>query len=587
MMKQFLTAFLGSMAALWVTIILSSLLSIIMMVVMIIGLESSTPIIDIKDKSILHIDLDGTITERSQPIQLIEQIYRENETNIPLNQLLKAINNASTDKRIEGIFLDCNGLNSGLASATAIVDALNKFKESGKWIIAYGDNYEQTDYYLACTADSLLLNPVGLIDIHGVGATTMFYKGLLDKLGIEMQIVKVGTFKSAVEPFMLTGMSEANRLQQEVYLNNIWGYMSDKIATMRGVHKDIVNQWADSLIATQDPQKFISKNIIDGLCYRHEIDSLLSEFTTIEADELRLISPMDYCAAIEEDEANDSDNNIAVLYAEGDIVDSGDGGIVGNEMAPLIIELANDEDIDALVLRVNSPGGSAFASEQIWEALQQFKSKGKKFYVSMGDYAASGGYYISCGADCIYAEPLTLTGSIGIFGMIPSMRELMKEHLGVTLETVATNPNAMMSIYEPMTPIQRNSMQAMVNRGYETFVSRCAEGREMPIDSIKTIAEGRVWDGLEALKLNLVDKLGGLDMAVADIASELGYEDYNIVEYPNTQLDWIEELFGFKSHIKSSILKDELGEIYPYVVEGEKLLNANPLQCRMQSVVLN
>ncbi len=585
MMKQFLTAFLGSMAALWLTIILSSILSLVMFVAMMVGLGSSTSVVEIKDKSILHIDLSGNITERTQPVHFKQLIYNQGEDQIPLNDLLKAIKNAATDDRIEGIYLDCNGVNSGLASASALVDALNKFKESGKWIIAYGDNYAQTDYFLACTADSILLNPVGMVDIHGVAATTLFYKGLLDKLGVEMQIIKVGTFKSAVEPYMLTEMSEANRLQQEVYLNNIWGYMCDQISTMRGVQKSDINQWADCIVATESPKDLIAKQIIDGICYRHEVDSLLAQYTETDVDDLKLLSPSDYCSGLKE--KNNSDNNIAVLYAEGGIADSGDDGIIGEDMTPLIIELANDDDIDAMVLRVNSPGGSAFASEQIWEALEQFKNKGKKLYVSMGDYAASGGYYISCGADRIYAEPLTLTGSIGIFGMIPCVKGLLTNHLGVNIDMVATNPNSLISLFEPMTPIQRNSMQRSIDRGYETFTGRCAAGRNMPIDSIKAIAEGRVWDGMEALKLNLVDKLGGLDMAISDLASDLGYEDYNIIEYPNTESEWIKEILNIKTQVKNTVLQEELGDFYPYIVDGKKLLNVEPIQCRMQPVVLN
>lgn len=583
-MKQFFTAFLGSMAALWVTIILSSILSIVMTIVMFAGLGSMSPSVDVKEHTVLHIDLSGTLTERTQPTKLMDQIYDDDTENIPLNDLLKAIKNAATDSHIDGIYLDCNGVSTGLASANAVVNALNEFKKSGKWIVAYSDNYSQADYFLACTADSILLNPVGFVDIHGISATTLFFKDLLDKIGVEMQIIKVGTFKSAVEPFMLSEMSDANRLQQEVYLNNIWEYMSSQISEMRGVEKAEINQWADSMISTQDPQSYISRKVVDGLCYRHSVDSLLSQYTGREIDKLRFITPVDYCASLKD--KNSSDNNIAILYAEGDIVDSGDEGIIGEEMAPLILELSNDDDIDAMVLRVNSGGGSAFASEQIWEALEQFKAKGKKVYVSMGDYAASGGYYISCGADRIYAEPLTLTGSIGIFGMIPCTQGLMKNHLGINLGTVATNQNSQISILEPMTPAQRNSMQSMINRGYETFVGRCAGGRNMPVDSIKAIAEGRVWDGMEALKLNLVDRLGGLDMAIADLAEDLGYEDYNIVEYPDVKADWIDELLGLKTQIKERALKEEFGNMLPYYIEGKQLLKSEPIQCRMQPVVL-
>lgn len=583
MLKNFFSAFLGSMAALWLTIILSGILSVVMMVVMMAGMSNMSPSVNVRDKSILYLDLSGSITERRVPASLIDEIYNQGQQSLSLDEVLRAIRRAADDKKIEGIYINCNGAASGLATADAIVNALRKFRESGKWVIAYGDNISQGNYYMAAAADSLYVNPAGSVDIHGIAATTLFYKNLLDKLGIEMQVIKVGTFKSAVEPFMLTEMSEANRLQQETYINNIWGYMSGRIAAMRGVSEAEVNNWADNLIMTQSPDTYTSRHIVDGLRYRHEVEETLAGLTDTEVDKLRLVTPSEYCIATSSHASGG--HKIAVLYAEGDIVDTGRDGIVGDRMVPLILSLSEDDDLDGMVLRVNSGGGSAFASEQIWEALEQFKASGKKLYVSMGDYAASGGYYISCGADRIYAEPVTLTGSIGIFGLIPNAEGLLGNHLGVTSGTVSSNENAaFMSIIRPMTPMQRQAMQGYVDRGYETFVGRCAKGRDMSVDSIKAIAEGRVWDGMEALRLNLVDQLGGIDMAITDMGEDLGGGKITIEEYPEIKPDWWNEIVGIGAEVSARRMRAELGILYPYYLESRHILEMNPVQCRMQPV---
>lgn len=304
---------------------------------------------------------------------------------------------------------------------------------------------------------------------------------------------------------------------------------------------------------------------------------------TGKKDRLGLVSVSKYVQSIKPEKAS---NNIAVLYAVGDIVDSGNEGIVGDKMSPLILDLAKDDDVDALVLRVNSGGGSAFASEQIWEALEQFKSTGKKFYVSMGDVAASGGYYISCGADKIYCQPVTITGSIGIFGLIPSIKGLLTDKLGVNVATVATNPEANIGIVDPMTPVQRAAMQSMINRGYETFVGRCAAGRDMPVDSIKAIAEGRVWDGQAALRIGLVDELGDLDRCIADLAADCGYDRYKVSEYPEPRGEWWEELLLSSEGVKERIVKAELGEAYPYYQAIRKVQRLEHVQCRMEEIVI-
>ncbi|MCM1517448.1 MAG: signal peptide peptidase SppA [Pseudoflavonifractor sp.] len=586
MLKNFFSAFLGSMAALWLTIILGSILSAVMMIVMMAGVSNMSQSVNLRDKSILYLDLSGSITERRTPVRLIDEIYNQGSASMPLDEVLRAIRRAADDSKIKGIYIDCNGAASGLATADAIVNALRKFRESGKWIVAYGDNISQGNYYIAATADSLYVNPAGSVDIHGIAAMTLFYKNLLDKLGIEMQVIKVGTFKSAVEPFMLTEMSEANRLQQETYINNIWGYMSGRIAAMRGVSEAEVNNWADNLIMTQSPDTYAARHIVDGLKYRHEVEETLAGLTDTEVDKLRLVTPSEYCSAT--NTRSSGGHKIAVLYAEGDIVDTGSDGIVGERMVPLILLLSEDDELEGMVLRVNSGGGSAFASEQIWEALEQFKDSGKKLYVSMGDYAASGGYYISCGADRIYAEPVTLTGSIGIFGLIPNAEGLLSDHLGVTSGTVSSNENAaFMSVIRPMTPMQREAMQSYVNRGYETFVGRCAAGRDMPVDSIKAIAEGRVWDGMEALRLNLVDQLGGMDMAITDMGEELGGGKITITEYPELKPDWWDEIVNVRTVMTERDIKSQLGVLYPYYRESRRILETNPIQCRMQPVVID
>lgn len=582
-MKQFFIYVLATIAGIWITILISILGSFLMLIMMIAaGSGSSSP--EISKHSILHINLDGSIEERAQGKSLIDELQGIQNNSIPLNDLIKSIRHAATDSKIDGIYLECNGGSAGTATLAYVAEELAKFKESGKWIVAYGDAYSQGNYYLASVADSLWLNPIGNIDIHGLGGSTPYFKGLLDKLGVEAQVIKVGTYKSAVEPYIMTGPSEANIQQIKAYINPIWDYIKDGIATGRNVDSETVNQWADSIIATQNPATFASRNVVSSLLYRHEAEDWMKTATETDSDEsLNLVSPTTYAASIKDKK---SYNKIAVLYAVGDIVDTGNSGIVGAKMAPMILDLAEDDDIDALVLRVNSGGGSAFASEQIWEALEQFKAKGKPFYVSMGDVAASGGYYISCGADKIYCQPVTLTGSIGIFGIIPCVKGLLTDKLGVNVSTISTNPNANLSLAEPMTEIQRAAMQRQIDRGYETFVGRCAEGRNLSVDSIKAIAEGRVWDGMAAKRIGLVDELGTLNDCIEALALEQGYDKYQIVEYPDPKGEWWEEILMASGNVKESILNEELGEARQLYNAIKKATQLERIQCRMEPIVI-
>ncbi len=584
-MKQFFMSFLGAIAGIWVSIILLMILSI-MMVAGIAMLSSGTDsTTDIKSHSILRINLKGNVTDRSTPTDVMKELYGMGEENIALNELIEAINIATDDNDIEGIYLDLNGASAGLAQRQAIINALDKFKQSGKWIYAYSDNIDQGDYYVACAADSIFLNPIGMVDVHGLASTTMYFKNLLEKIGVEVQVVKVGTYKSAVEPFILDKMSEANKEQQMHYLGNIWQQICQTISTGRNVSIEQVNEWADGYTYTQPVDYYIENHIIDRTVYRREMEDIMAEKTG--CDEPRFVDFGAYYSTRNAiNKKSGKKGVIAVLYAVGDITESGDDGIASDRLVPQILELMDDDDIDGLILRVNSGGGSAFASEQIWEALEQFKSvTGKPFYVSMGDVAASGGYYISCGADRIYAEPVTLTGSIGIFGMIPNAQKLLNDKIGISTATVATNKGKLPSFTEPMSAAQMAAMQAYVNRGYELFVSRCAEGRDVPVDSIKAIAEGRVWDGVSASQIGLVDKLGGLELAIADMASELELIDkYEVKEYPQIKYKWWQEIVELGRTVKMKIVEDELGEATQYYNMLKSIETMDPIQCRMDYI---
>ena len=592
-MKRFFFSFLGALAGVWVSILLFGLLIFITIGVIAASSASEVDVPKVKKQSVLTITLSGEVVDRESPKNIIDEIYGNDVRQLPLNTLVSAIKSAAQDSKIEGIYLDCKGVSAGLAQIEAVVNALNEFSKSGKWIMAYGDSYSQADYIIASTADSLFVNPIGVIDIHGLASTTLYFKNLLEKAGVEVQVVKVGTFKSAVEPFILNDMSEANRLQTSEFLDNIWDHLKNTIAQGRKVTVEKVSDWADSFSYTKDVEFYLKNNLADATLYSHQMDSLLARLSGMheDKDKPNLIEFDKYALARDNDKKSvKNKKQIAVLYAVGDITENGEGGIASERLVPQILDLAEDDDVDALVLRVNSGGGSAFASEQIWEALQQFKTiTGKPFYVSMGDYAASGGYYISCGADKIFAEPVTLTGSIGIFGLIPNAEKLLSDKIGINTATVATNKGQFPTFYKAMTPDQKAAMQSMVENGYELFAKRCAEGRGLPVDSIKAIAEGRVWSGHKALEIGLVDYLGGLDTAVAFAASELNCDgDYYIKEYPKVNFKWWEEMLDMSKTIKMSVIKEFVGEENMKFYDLTNYLkNIDPLQARMDFIEIN
>lgn len=586
-MKKFFIAFLGTLAGIWFSLFLAFIGFTIIIAAAAASSIGKKGVTEIKDNSYLVLSLSGVIDERPGVVKPIEVLRGIDADIHGLNQIVGAIRNAAEDDRISGIFIDCQGASAGLAQHQAIVEALHDFKGIApeKWIYAYGDAYTQGDYYIASVADSVFVNPIGMVDVHGLSSTNLYFKNLLDKMGVEMQVVKVGTYKSAVEPFLLDKMSEPARLQQELFLNNMWDYVAGDIAKSRGVSVKEVNAWADSLVFTMPAEKLLALKVVDKLVYRHEMDErLMAKSDVSKIGDLPGVSISDYCSSKNIDKkGNGKGAKIGVLYATGDITDSEGDGIVASKLVPEILKLADKDDIDGLVMCVNSGGGSAFASEQIWEALQQWKKiTGKPFYVSMSDYAASGGYYISCGADRIYAQPTTLTGSIGIFGMIPNAHGLLADKIGVNTSTVSTNPRAVpISIMEPMTPAQRAAMQAYVEQGYDLFTKRCAEGRHMSQDSIKAIAEGRVWDGAEALKRGLVDELGGLDAAIAGMAKNLNVETWTILEYPVVEPKWYDALIEVSADIKAAVVSDELGDMKSVYDALNEVKGLAPVQTRM------
>lgn len=593
MLKRFLFSFLGSMIAIWVSIIIAvlGLIGFIGSAIAASSEQSSSPV---SRHSILQLDLSGAITERNTVPELREVLTGNDKASTGLDEINSAILAAATDDNIDGIYISAPGSSAGIATRYSILKTLRRFKEIAptKWIYAYSDSYSQGDYLIASVADSLYLNPIGQIDFHGLSATGLYFRQLLANLGIQIQVVKVGTYKSAVEPFLLDSISAPAREQQMLYLSNIWDELKGAIAEGRGVEATDVNSWASSFIFAEDPAYYIEHKIADRLVYEHEMMDILAGAT--DADEPDLISVADYIKApnvkgldkvYSINSSSKSRGTIAVLYAEGDITVDGKGGIASSRMVPEIEKLTNNDDIDGLILRVNSGGGSAFASEQIWEALERFKAEtGKPFYVSMGDVAASGGYYISCGADKIFAEPVTLTGSIGIFGILPNASKLLNDKIGVHTSTVSTNPGSDMLVpYKPLTPTQYDAMQRYVDRGYELFVSRCAAGRHTTVDSIKAIAEGRVWDGTEARRINLVDVLGGLDKAVAEMAMKLEVESVTIESYPKVEPDVWAMILSASGDLSNQVLSDELGFFYPHFRALTDAINIDPLQCRMQA----
>ncbi|MCM1110578.1 MAG: signal peptide peptidase SppA [Clostridium sp.] len=588
-MRQFFINFMAVLAGFWISFFLA-IVGFFLFVGIVASVGTSpagSAVTSVSKHSVLRIDLNTEISERRSASDEFSSFMADGRESMPLNTLLAAIRYAETDRDIDGIVIVPSGGGGGMAQTESLVRQLRRFRESGKWIYSYGDNYTQGNYWVSSVSDSIFVNPIGSVDVHGLSSTTLYFKSLLDRLGIDIQVVKVGTFKSAVEPYLLESMSEANRLQQEVFLGRMWKRIAGEIAEARDITVAELNSAADSCAYARPLGFLLDNGLVDRAMYAHEFRDFISDLT--DQEDPRYVDLADYISARDiKPFENKGRSKIAVLYATGEITDDSGDGIVGADMVPMIFDLAEEDDICGLILRVNSGGGSAFASEQIWEALERYKEKtGNPFYVSMSDYAASGGYYISCGADSIFAEPLTLTGSIGIFGMIPCAEKLMKDKIGINAETVATNPSgAYPTLYSMMTPGQRGALQQMVNNGYELFTSRVAQGRHISQDSVKMIAEGRVWDGQTALEIGLVDRLGGLDDAIASMKQLLDIEKCEIVEYPDVDFNFWREMKRSFRGIRAEFVSRELGDLAPCVEVAALLRDAAPLQCRMTPMII-
>ena len=504
----------------------------------------STPTTVLEDNTIYRIDMSGELVEQaSEPNPfdaLLPELYGKDITSkVGLNDLLNNIALAKNNDKVLGIYLKGGELAVAPASAKALRDALLDFKQSGKFVIAYAESYSQMNYYIASVADKIYLNAVGSVAWNGLSAQKMYYTRLMEKIGVEMQILKVGTFKSAVEPYFRTSMSPEDRQQTQQYIGGIWSEMKTAVAKSRGLNENDLDKYADEFMAIQPQHKYIDYGLVDTLVYVQDMDTVLRMYAGTKDYKQLSTSKMTNVKRVEVD----ATDKVAVLYAEGTISDSGSEGIVGTQVIKTINKIHKNEDVKAVVLRVNSPGGSANASEQIWHAVTTLQAKGLPVVVSMGDYAASGGYYISCCADYIYAEPTTLTGSIGIFGTVPNLNKI-REKVGLDIDGVSTNKHSSMEtnmLYKGMNAQEYALMQGMVERGYELFTSRCADGRSMTQEAIKKIGEGRVWLGKDAVNIGLVDELGNINSAIQKAAELAGLGSYSMVYYPEKK-DPLEEM---------------------------------------------
>ena len=585
MLKRFILIVCGSFVGAFLALVVFFLSAVLLsMALMKMGSSQKVP-----DKAVLHLCLEGAMDERqgNEEVSVMSLVTGGNFEFMYLDETIKALKAARDDDRIKGVYIECNGVEASPATLRQVRQSIIDFKKSGKFVYAYGyEGYTQGDYYVATAADSILLNPIGAVDVHGLASVTPYYKKLLDKVGVEMQVVRVGTYKSAVEPFMLDDISPANREQQELYLGNIWGTMASEMAAARGMSLAALNTLADSITTTMETSKLIKSHLIDRTCYKHEVESRLKQLCGLdEDDDLRLVSIPVMAANYEP--AEGGDGKIAVVYASGEIDGTG-GGIDSEELVATVEDIMKDDDIKGMVLRVNSPGGSAFGSEQIWEVLERFKKTGRPLAVSMGDLAASGGYYISCGADRIFADSVTITGSIGVFGVIPTAEELYQNKLGINVSVVKTNSNSEMNamgIYnKKYTPVQQAAMQNYVNQTYDLFTKRCADGRHMPQDSIKKIAEGRVWDAKSAMKLKLIDEFGSLDDAIKWVAAKANLKegDYGVVEAPDIVMNWKTMLGSFASTKYRQQMAQEMGDFYKYFEQLKAILNRHHVLCLME-----
>ena len=586
-MKSFIKYTLACLLALVLFTVVTTIITLVSFAGM---MASDGMTASVKDNTILRINLGGALEEQTQDDPFSSLMNNGQETVAGLQTLTEAIQKAKENEHVKGIYLENATLGGTPATVQELRQALTDFKKSGKFIVAYSDTYSQSGYYIASVADRILLNPEGMVDWHGLASQPMFFKDAMAKVGVRMQVFKVGTFKSAVEPYINTEMSEANREQVNSYLTSIWNSMLKDISAARKIDTDKLNTLADEYVALHPAQYMVDSRLVDTLSYIDGVKAYLKQKMDVKEDEsLNFITPKDMANA-EIPGYKEQDDKVAVYYAVGDIVQtsgnvspmSGNGPqIVGEKVIDDLRALREDKNVKAVVLRVNSGGGSAYASEQIWREVELLKAE-KPVVVSMGGLAASGGYYISSGANKIIAEPTTLTGSIGIFGMVADMSELITQKVGVKFDVVKTNAlSDMGTMARPMNAEEGQLMQSMVERGYETFTGRVAMGRKMKIEDVKAIAEGRVWTGEQAKERGLVDQLGNLDAAIKVAAKLAKLEKYNRVNYPEPE-PWYQSLLSDKkSGYMEAEMRDMLGEYYTTFALIRSLKSQDRIQARL------
>lgn len=544
---------------------------------------------NVKENSVLVLKLQGDLQEQAQD-DVLGQLTGNTFNSLGMDAISSAIKKAKANKDIKGIYLETGILGADVAQLQELRDQLVDFKKSGKWIVAYSDNYTQGCYYLATAADKVYINPEGSINWHGIGSQPMFVKDLLAKFGVKMQMIKVGKYKSATEMFTEEKMSDANREQTQRYIQSLWDNMCKAVSKSRNISTAKLNDLADNGVFVANGKMLLAEKMVDGVKYADEMKAEVKKLLKLDADEkISQLSIADM--AIVKEEGNDGDDEIAVYYAYGDIVDSPAAGslfsnshaIVGNDVCKDLEELANDDDVKAVVIRINSGGGSAYASEQMWHQIDLLKKK-KPVVISMGGMAASGGYYMSCNANYIFAEPTTLTGSIGIFGVIPNFSDLATNKLGLKFDEVKTNRNALFgSQARMMNEEELTFLQGAITRGYHLFRQRVADGRKMTVDQVEQIAQGHVFTGEDALKIKLVDELGGLDKAVAKAAALAKTKSYYTQGYP-APLDFFDQLLQESTDNGSYLdgkLKTSLGTLYEPMKMVNNITTMDRIQARM------
>lgn len=585
-MKQFFKTVLASM----IGVFLSTILLFVFVIVCLIGLvavldSSSTNSGSAEEGTIIHLKLDEEIMERASdnPFGNFNPLSPSLDQGLGLDKVLESLDKASRDPNVAGIYLDLPVVNAGMASMEEIRSALLKFKKTGKFIVAYADVYAQGGYYLASVADKVWMNPEGMLDMRGLSTSIPFFKGALEKLEVKPEIIRHGKFKSAVEPFLLDKMSDENRAQTAAYVDDLWSHYLTMIGTSRKIPFDSLKSYASNF-KIRMAEDAVTLGLIDTLAYKDVfLQNLCDRTGKEEIEDLEMVSLSKYDGFADPGpEKEPTRDKIAIVYAAGDIV-SGEGETdeIGSErFSSVIRKIRNDKKVKAVVLRVNSPGGDALASDIIWRELELCR-KVKPVIVSMGDVAASGGYYISCNADSIFAQPNTITGSIGVFGLMFNAQDMLRNKLGVTIDTYNTGNYADLgSMTRPMTDSERAIMQSFVEQTYGTFTGRVADGRSMSVADVDSIGQGRVWSGMDALQLGLVDALGGIDDAVAAAAKKAGLKNYRIAKYPEMKSTFESIMEDLSSQSTSKALEATLGSDIQYLQTIKRIRKMNGIQAR-------